>query len=144
MYHEFCDLLHDGFQVQFTLMCTILIMSFFFLYLCNVNVWFSLGFLYQVCVTLFVYLKIKKVHNGKNIHFFTILQLKPPQIYIWAVYNNSPFSPYSDQSHLDTYYHSFLAFAFFNKLNEIIMEADKQSVKDDIYSGENRQFFCKW
>ena len=33
-----------------------------------------------------------------------------------------------------------MAFAFFNKLNEIIMEADRQSVKDEKDSGGNRNF----
>ena len=52
---------------------------------------FFIGFLCQVCVTLFVYLNIKTKFILEKYSLHTIMWLKPWQIYIWAVYNNSPF-----------------------------------------------------
>ena len=60
--------------------CTILILSFFFsIYVMSV---FFVGVLCQVCVTLFVYLKIKQVHIGKIFILYNPLAKTMSNLYL--------------------------------------------------------------
>ena len=79
---------HDSFQVQLHLV------YFFyavvsFLHSCYVNVfhWFSVS---SMCNTICLF-EHKNQFILEKYSLHTILWLKPWQIYIWAVYNNSPF-----------------------------------------------------